>query len=93
MIPIVVSRTHLERKNQEEHDAWRGGEEEEEEEEEDDDDVMVVMVMMMMKVETGHSFIAVTFSTDPKTSSRQCLEACWQDHAVSRVSLYGGCHF
>jgi len=31
MIPMVVSRTRLERKNQEEHDTWRGrgGEEEE----------------------------------------------------------------
>ena len=42
MIPMVVSRTRLERKIQEEHDAWRegggGGEGEEEEEEEEEEE-------------------------------------------------------
>ena len=40
MIPMVVSRTRLKRKNQEEHNTWRGrgGEEEEEEVEEEEEE-------------------------------------------------------
>jgi hypothetical protein len=56
----------------------------------DDDDeeeetvMMASALVVVMKFENGHLFIAVTFSTDLKTSSCHCLDACWQDHFVSR---------
>jgi hypothetical protein len=88
MMPMVISRTRLEGKNQEEYDSWRGGggEEEEEEEEEDDDGGSGAAAAgggVVLKVEGCHLFIAQTFSRDLKTS-RHCLEAGWQGHVVSR---------
>lgn len=79
---MFVSRTRLKTNSQEEYDAWRG--EEENEEEEEEIVVMASVLVVVMKFENGYLFMAVTFSTDLKTSSLHCSDACWQDHFVSR---------